>query len=79
MPCQRDEGWVFDPCEDVMCPCPGCEGRLEFTGPNLVNPLGALVFLECRECRCAYVAPVSPEGLCRLSRERVVETVDEHH
>lgn len=45
MPCTDDSGIRNYP--ELACPCPGCDGRLVFTGPNAVNPIRALVFLEC--------------------------------
>lgn len=75
MACEASYG---DPAQLLPCPCRDCVGQLEFTGPNLVNPSRALVFLECPECGCAHVAHVAAEGLHSLRRERVEEAIDEH-
>lgn len=45
-------------CLELRCPCRGCLGALEYTGPSV---RGTLVFLECNVCRCAHVAPMKRE------------------
>ena len=73
--CMVEEQGIV-PCPQLPCPCSRCNGPLAFTGPNVTRDL---VFMECENCGCAFVAPVAPEGLRHLTDRSTGGGVDEHH